>query len=107
MIKLDDRLLAELGLMDLPAEHRRKLLRVMYEELELRVGTALASQMTDRQLDDFEQFINGEDDSGALAWLERELPHYKETVSEEFEKLCGEVSALQGEIGAVSTLYAE
>ena len=51
MIKLDDQLLADLGLGDLPQEHRRVLLKAIYEELEIRVGTAIAAQMSNRQLD--------------------------------------------------------
>ena len=56
MIKLDDNLLTELGLQTLPPEEKRALLKQIYETLEMRVGTTLARQMTDSQLDEFEGF---------------------------------------------------
>ena len=107
MIKLDDQFLAELGLQSLPAEHKEMLLRTIYQELEMRVGTAIATQMTDYQLSDFERFMDAGEEAGAFSWLERNCPNYKGIVNEEFEKLRNEISALQGEIGAVSTFYAE
>jgi hypothetical protein len=60
MIKIDDSLLEELGLLALPKEERDKLLRQIYETLEMRVGMRLAERMSDSQLDEFERFINGD-----------------------------------------------
>ncbi len=91
MIKLDDNLLAELGLQSLPPEEKKNLLRHIYETLEMRVGTTLAQQMTDTQLDEFEGFINANDEAGALRWLETNFPNYKDVVAQEFEKLKAEV----------------
>ncbi len=91
MIKLDDNLLAELGLHALPVEEKRNLLRHIYETLEMRVGTTLAQQMTDAQLDEFESFINNNDEAGALHWLETNFPNYKDVVASEFERLKNEV----------------
>lgn len=91
MIKLDDNLLAELGLQALPAEEKKNLLRHIYETLEMRVGTTLAQQMTDAQLDEFESFINSNDEAGALHWLETNFPNYKDVVANEFELLKNEV----------------
>lgn len=91
MIKLDDNLLAELGLHVLPPEEKKNLLRHIYETLEMRVGTTLAQQMTDAQLDEFEGFINANDEAGALRWLETNFPNYKDVVAQEFEKLKAEV----------------
>lgn len=91
MIKLDDNLLAELGLQALPAEEKKNLLKHIYETLEMRVGTTLAQQMTDAQLDEFEGFINSNDEAGALRWLETNFPNYKDVVAHEFENLKHEV----------------
>ena len=91
MIKLDDNLLAELGLQSLPPEEKKNLLRHIYETLEMRVGTTLSQQMTDAQLDEFESFINANDEAGALRWLETNFPNYKDVVAQEFEKLKQEV----------------
>jgi hypothetical protein len=91
MLKIDDNLLRDLGLIELPAEERNKLLAQIYETLELRVGMRLAENMSDEQLDEFEQFIDSNDEAGALAWLESNFPNYKEVVAEELEKLKGEI----------------
>ena len=60
MIRIDDSLLEELGLMALPKEERDALLRQIYETLEMRVGMKLAERMSDQQLDEFERFIDGD-----------------------------------------------
>ncbi len=91
MLKIDDNLLKELGLFELPAEERNKLLAQIYETLELRVGMRLAENMSDEQLDEFEQFIDSNDETGALKWLESNFPNYKDVVAEELEKLKNEI----------------
>lgn len=60
MIRIDDSLLEELGLMGLPKEERDAMLRQIYETLEMRVGMKLAERMNDQQLDEFERFIDGD-----------------------------------------------
>jgi hypothetical protein len=91
MFQLDDNLLKELGLGDLPPSEKNKMLAHIYETLELRVGMRLADQMTDAQLDEFESFIDRNDEAGALKWLETNFPHYKDVVAEELEKLKNEI----------------
>lgn len=102
MIKLNDDLLAELGLGALPPEEKKKLLAHIYETLEMRVGMKLAEQMTDAQLDEFEQFINRNDEAGALRWLETNFPHYKDVVAKEFEGLKIEVKQAAPQIVAAA-----
>jgi hypothetical protein len=102
MIKLDDDLLKELGLDSLPAEEKKKFLAHIYETLEMRVGMKLAEQMSDAQLTEFEQFIDRNDEGGALKWLETNFPNYKDVVAEEFEKLKTEVRQLAPQIVAAS-----
>ena len=91
MFQLDDNLLRELGLGDLPAAEKNKMLAHIYETLELRVGMKLAEQMTDAQLDEFEGFIDRNDEAGALKWLETNFPDYKQVVADELEKLKAEI----------------
>lgn len=93
MFKLDDNFLRELGLGALPAAEKNKMLSHIYETLEMRVGVRLASGMTDAQLDEFESYINNNDESGALKWLETNFPNYKDVVAEELNKLKEEVKA--------------
>lgn len=91
MFQLDDNLLKELGLGELPAAEKNKMLAHIYETLELRVGMKLAEQMTDAQLDEFEGFIDRNDEAGALKWLETNFPDYKQVVADELEKLKSEI----------------
>jgi hypothetical protein len=93
MFQLDDNLLQELGLGSLPAAEKNKMLGHIYETLELRVGMRLAEQMSDDQLDEFEGFIDRNDEPGALHWLETNFPDYKKVVAEELEKLKGEIKS--------------
>lgn len=90
-LKIDDSLLAELGLGTLPPEEKTSLLKHIYETLEMRVGMRLADQMSNEQLDEFERFFNAQDDAGAFHWLETNFPNYKDIVADEFAKLKKEV----------------
>jgi hypothetical protein len=105
MLKLDNSLLDDLGLGSLPEDQKKAMLQHIYETLELRVGTRLANQMTDQQLEEFEKFI---DDGGnanqaqALQWLESNLPHYKQVVNEVFEELKAEVGGMANQIMATT-----
>lgn len=91
MFQLDDNLLQQLGLGALPPAEKNKMLAHIYETLELRVGMKLAEQMTDAQLDEFEKFIDSNDEAGALKWLETNFPNYKQVVADELEKLKSEI----------------
>ncbi|HEY4161292.1 MAG TPA: DUF5663 domain-containing protein [Candidatus Saccharimonadales bacterium] len=101
MLKLDNNLLDELGLGGLPADQKQAMLQHIYDTLELRVGTRLANQMTDQQLDEFERFIDAGGDANqaqALQWLESNLPNYKDVVNQVFEELKGEVRQMAPQI---------
>lgn len=91
MIRIDDTLLEEIGLIALPKQERDQMLRQIYETLEMRVGMRLAERMTDQQLDEFERFIDTNDEGGALKWLETNFPDYKQVVADELAKLKEEI----------------
>lgn len=103
MFRLDDNLLQELGLGSLPASEKNKMLAHIYETLELRVGMRLAEQMSDAQLDEFEGFIDRNDEAGALKWLETNFPNYKDVVAEELDKLKAEIKSQAPQILAATT----
>jgi hypothetical protein len=95
MLKIDNNLLNDLGLGNLPDAEKNSLLKHIYETLEMRVGMRLADQMTNQQLDEFEQYFEAKDDAGAFKWLEANFPNYKDIVQEEFDKLKQEVQQSQ------------
>lgn len=102
MFKLDENLLLELGLGSLPAEEKNLMLRHIYETLEMRVGMKLAERMSNEQLDEFETFIDSNDDSGALKWLETNFPDYKQVVADQLDVLKNEIKAQASSIVAAS-----
>ncbi len=105
MLKLDNNLLQELGLGELPDEQKKAMIQHIYETLELRVGTQLANQMTDKQLEEFEQFVDGggdADQTQALQWLEANLPNYKQVVNDVFEALKIEIRQTAPQVLAAS-----
>jgi hypothetical protein len=108
MLKIDNSLLEELNLGSLPDPEKNSLLKHIYETLEMRVGMRLADQMTNEQLDEFEQYFEAKDDAGAFKWLETNFPNYKDIVQEEFDKLKGEVGLSAPQILAASqTMQAQ
>src|SRR3954468_18074901 len=102
MLKIDNSLLEEIGLGSLPDVEKNSLLKHVYETLEMRVGMRLADQMTNQQLDEFEQYFEAKDDAGAFKWLEANFPNYKDIVQEEFDKLKSEVTQTAPQILAAS-----
>lgn len=107
MFKLDDNFLQELGLGSLPVEEKKAMLAHIYETLEMRVGMKLAEQMTNEQLDEFEGFIDRNDEQGALNWLETNFPNYKQVVAEQLEQLKNEVKAAAPQILAAAASQAQ
>ncbi len=102
MFKLDNTFLEELGLGSLPADEKNKMLGHIYQTLERNVGVKLASQMTNEQLDEFEAFIDRNDEAGALKWLETNFPNYKQVVAEELDKLKVEIKTAAPQIVAAA-----
>ncbi|MDB5185814.1 MAG: hypothetical protein JWL85_337 [Candidatus Saccharibacteria bacterium] len=102
MFKLDNTLLEELGLGSLPPDEKNRMLGHIYETLEMRVGVKLAEQMSNEQLDEFESFIDSNDEAGALKWLESNFPNYKQVVADELENLKSEIRQAAPQIVAAS-----
>jgi hypothetical protein len=102
MLKIDNSLLVDVGLGSLPDTEKNSFLKHIYETLEMRVGIRLADQMTNQQLDEFEQYFEAKDDAGAFKWLETNFPNYKDIVQEEFNKLKAEVAGAAPQILAAS-----
>jgi hypothetical protein len=101
-LKLDNSLIEELGLGALPEHEKQLLLRQIYEKLEMNVGVRLADQMSNEQLDEFEKFVDANDDKGAFQWLETNFPNYKDVVNEEFEKLKAEIKQYAPQMLAIA-----
>jgi hypothetical protein len=105
MIALDDALLQQIGLESLPAPHRKLMLRYIYDVLEQRVGLAFAEEMTDAEFEEFEAFIDADDEAGALGWLSDKRPDYPQVVARVFEGLKEELRVEAEALVSVSTRY--
>lgn len=75
MFQLDDKFLQDVGLGELPAEQKQMFLDHFREQLELRVGTRLSEGLSDAQLEEFESFIDRNDDK-VNTWLAANVPQY-------------------------------
>lgn len=90
----DDEFLQELGLGELPAAEKQKLLDSFYETVEARVGLRLTANMTDAELNEFETLASDQQsDASVLQWLKTKFPDYEQIVIEELNKLKGEIRA--------------
>jgi len=87
MLRLDHKLLVDLGYRSLTISQADRLLKHLYDTMEQNVGLRLAEGMSDEQLDAFDAFFEAKDDAGAFAWLQRNFPDHKEIVTSEFAEL--------------------
>ncbi|QQS21623.1 hypothetical protein IPM09_03785 [Candidatus Saccharibacteria bacterium] len=77
MFQLDDKFLQDVGLGTLPAEQKQMFLDHFREQLELRVGTRLSEGLSDAQLQEFESFIDRNDEK-VTTWLSANVPEYEQ-----------------------------
>ncbi|MGW6906039.1 DUF5663 domain-containing protein [Streptomyces sp. NPDC054940] len=105
MIVLDDALLQKIGLGDLPSPHKKLMLSYIYDVLEQRVGLAFAAEMNDEEFEEFEAFIDANDEAGAMSWLSDKRPDYPQVVAQEFERLKEELGAQADALASVSARY--
>lgn len=75
MFQLDDKFLTDIGLGSMPDEQKKAFLQHTYEELELRVGTRLSEGLSEQQLQEFESFVDRDEDR-VRQWFATNLPDY-------------------------------
>ena len=76
MFQLDDKFLEEVGLGDLPEDQKKAFLDHFREQLEIRVGTKLSDGLSDDQMDEFESFMD-RDEQKVRSWLSVNVPDYQ------------------------------
>ena len=101
-LALDDNFLNDLGLGDASAEQKQAFVQRVLETLELRVGTRLAEELTDEQVDEFETMTPSESDPQEVVmqkqqlmeeWLKANHPNHEDVIAEELEKLKQELKS--------------
>ena len=76
MFQLDDKFLQDVGLGSLPEEQKKAFLDHFREQLELRVGTKLSDGLSDAQLEEFESFIDRNEEK-VTNWVQTNVPDYE------------------------------
>jgi hypothetical protein len=82
--------LRDLGV-SLPERRLDRLASRVARELELRVGNTITDELTDEQLEEFEDIL-AEAQERQAQWLLKHYPEYSEVVAEEDEKLRHELT---------------
>lgn len=77
MFQLDEKFLEDVGLGGLPEDQKQAFLDYFREQLELRVGTKLSEGLSDAQLDEFESFID-RDEEKVNKWIADNVPNIEE-----------------------------
>lgn len=77
---------------DLPDHRLERLAAKIAKEFEQRVGDAITGNLTDAQLDHFEQILH-EAHQKQLQWLHEHYPNYSEIVEQEAAKLRQELAS--------------
>lgn len=91
MQQIDDKFLISAGLGDMLAEERQALLLYIDSELQLRIGSELAKNMSDEQLIYFEELIKQNQKDQALQWLKQNCPNYQQSVALQIQNLQNEI----------------
>jgi hypothetical protein len=98
-VPIGDKFLQDIGLGDLPIEEKDLLLDQVKYQLEQRVGTWLADNMDEQQMEEFDAtYVQNQDHEGAAQWLQQNFPNYPQKVAEEAQKLKEELKPQAGTI---------
>lgn len=90
-VKLDDKLLEELGLDKFEEDEKNKILKKIYESLELRIGSRIAQKVSEEELKEFAEMTQSSQDQEAARWLKEKVPDYQQIAAEELENIKAEI----------------
>ncbi len=90
-IKLNADLLTELGIKYQSETDAQRYLDWIYRTLEMRVGWQLTRLMLAEQIEEFEVYVNSDDEAAALGLIEQEVPEYHVIVRRMFAALKEEI----------------
>lgn len=89
-MRIDDQFMAEVGLDAMPENEKKAFMQHAEEELEVRVGHGVSANLTDAQLMEFDQIS---DLNSAEAWLNQNIPNFREIVEDIYRKFKAEILA--------------
>ncbi len=79
---IDEKTLGKVGLGDIAEEEGEPLLRAMYEELELRLGSRLSEGMDDDTLAELSHLFDASDNEASNLWLQANRPDFRDVVAQ-------------------------
>lgn len=91
MITIDQNLLKAIGV-NLPEDQLAKFTGHVIQTLEERVGIAIMELLDDEEAAELIALNEAGDETAVAAWLEENLPEYKEVIQDEFDILMGEIA---------------
>lgn len=90
---IDQAFLEEVGIKIADAKKRQEKIDELSDDLEMRVGNAIARDLSEDQLDEFEEIIEKDGGEAALEWLEDAYPDYKIVVDTQFKIMRAELKS--------------
>jgi hypothetical protein len=98
MFQLDEDFLVQMGLGDMPEDEKKAFVLYVYQELELRIGTELSKDLSDQQMDEFEQIVKEGEQPQVESWLQQNCPRFKDVIAAEMETIRQEIMASRDKI---------
>ena len=95
----DKRLITEFGLESFEESLQVELLSQYYETRDLRVSMALEDQLSDEQLEEFENLYTAADDAATMAWLKTTVVDYDTIVATETAAVKADILATMKSLG--------
>ena len=83
-MKINEHYLSSIGIRFKTKEETQAFAEIVQSELEIRIGTKIASRLSDEQLDEFDMCIESDD---AREWLEENCPDFRDIVDNETERM--------------------
>lgn len=79
-------------------EESKQLVEMANAEWEWRVGNILIDKVSTEELSKFQ---STEDEAKRLAWLEKAIPDYKDTVREKYDEMVAEVKGADDKVAVI------
>lgn len=89
-MRIDDQFMEEVGLAEMPEDEKRAFMQHAEEELEVRVGQGIGVNLSDEQMQEFEQIT---DLDQAAIWLEQNAPDFRVVIARVYENFKQEILA--------------
>jgi hypothetical protein len=94
----NDQIIKDLGIENLPKEQQDAILLRVAKTLDLRIGMALADNLSDDKLAEFQALTEKGNEAEIRAWLEANYPNYHNVAAEELAKLKTEITKMVQEM---------